>query len=455
LLLTVGSAPAPAPSGGLFGSSPAPAFGAAPSSSGFGFGAPAPSPGLFSAPSVPQTPQPAAPQPYVMPPAGAIIPPAANELLAQQLSALEKQTKELEKSDVWKQSSTPKAVITASSNADDSWNALNPSPASYSSFQRTPFKSSTKIRPRGFGLLSPENGTSSVGKLGSGVRPIMTPDSIASSQVKRLVINPSPRMKLKQLTVKPSQETNSGVPTISAFAASPSPPATNGSGGGASFASKLSPTPSKGPTVSSPSNYYNQVVGSPDQATTSSHVKMGNAPSLTKPGYFTTPSIDVLETLSGEDLAAVENFSIEHEKYGRIEWEGAVDVRGADLDHIVEIDQSVASLYEKDEEENRKPAVGSKLNRQAIITLYSVFPKKGPAASDEAKEAFAQKVKKSTKKMGAQFLCYDKTSGEWKMRVQHFSKYGLLDDDADSNDGVVSDELKFQSRENGGEPRPF
>lgn len=391
-----------------------------------------------------------------MPPAGSIIPPAANELLAQQLSALDKQAEELQKADVWTQASTPKAAVTASSNSDEAWTALNPSPSSYSTYHRTPLKSSTKIRPRGFGLLSPDRGTPSVGKLGSGARPMMTPDSIASSQVKRLVINPSPRMKLKQLTAKPNEESatsSNGQPLgIAAFAPSRSPAPTNGSNGAPTSNGDSSPL--KSPAAAA-SEYYNNVVGSPSGSVASRPTKPGNAPTLTKAGYVTTPSMDVLNTLSGEDLAAVENFSIEHHGYGRIEWEGAVDVRGADLDRIVEIDQSVASMYEKDEEENRKPAVGSKLNRQAIITLYSVFPKQGPSASDDVKDKFAEKVKSSTKKMGAQFISYDKRDGEWKMRVQHFSKYGLLDDDSESNDGAMSDS-NFQSGENQGEPSsPF
>lgn len=54
-------------------------------------------------------------------------------------------------------------------------------------------------------------------------------------------------------------------------------------------------------------------------------------PKLTKSGYGVSPSVAELVTLSEADLAALCNFKVWRSGTGSVEWQGAVDVRGADL----------------------------------------------------------------------------------------------------------------------------
>jgi hypothetical protein len=451
---------APAPGGGLFGA-PAPSpggglFGAKPATSGF-FGSPAPAYGMPApAPSMYGAPAPA-PQYMAAPPVGSIMPPAANELFTQQLTAIENQRKELEKMDVWKsKSSESSAVVAVSLPENDAWNSVTPIRASFSPYRASP-KSNARIRPRGF--ASPEKTTApSLSALGNGTRPMMTPDSLAASSVTRLVIRPSPNPKMKLLLEKSDESKTAESPLrlTNGFHQSPSnerqqPPSASSR---SPLESRSSPgSDPKPPTDGRGYDYYKQVIGSPDEAAGIGSAKKSVAPNLTKEEYTCTPSIDTLRSMSGEDLAAIAGFSVEREGFGRVEWEGAVDVRGADLDRIAVIEQSAASMYMKDEEENKKPPVGSKLNRPAILTLYNVFPKNGGANADQAtKDKFASKVEKSTKKMGAAFISYDSDSGEWKMRVQHFSKYGLADDDSESEPELES-QSNFESGERGGRSR--
>jgi nuclear pore complex protein Nup98-Nup96 len=432
----------------LFGSPPpVQAYGAQP----YGQQSAAPA-SYFGAPA-------ALPQMPSAPPAGSIIPPAANEILTQQLTALDNQRKELEKMDVWRgRTQDNSAVVSTSLPESDAWNSVTPSRASYSPYRASPKSSVKMIRPRGF--KSPEKTpTSSLSALGNGSRPMMTPDSVAASSVTRLVIKPSPKPRMKLLLDMPG-ESKASEQTPSRIAATahnmspssereqlPSSGTTpegrtpNGYGGSEQRTASVPKSPGY--------DYYQQVISSPDEAAGYSVVKKSVAPTLSKAGYKCDPSIEVLQSMLGEDLAAVSGFSVERKGFGKIEWEGAVDVRGADLDRIAEIDQSTASMYMRDEQENKKPPVGSKLNRPAILTLLNVFPKNGGADSDEETKAkFSRRVETSTSKMGAQFVSYDSSSGEWKMRVQHFSKYGLDDDESD--DEMEERAVNFESGVSGG-----
>jgi nuclear pore complex protein Nup98-Nup96 len=141
-----------------------------------------------------------------------------------------------------------------------------------------------------------------------------------------------------------------------------------------------------------------------------------------------------LASMTEAELATVRNFAIKRPGYGMVEWDGCVDVRGADLDRIVVIDKKDISVYNQDEEEGTKPEEGTKLNRPAKLTFYDIFPKNGALASAEEKLKYAAKVEKSTEKLAAaEFISYDPSTGVWKIRVQHFSRYALEDDSEEEN----------------------
>ena len=113
--------------------------------------------------------------------------------------------------------------------------------------------------------------------------------------------------------------------------------------------------------------------------------------------------------MSEAELATVSGFSILREGFGNVVWEGAVDVRGVDLDAVVNIGKNDIAVYEQQELEGTKPPQGSKLNRSAILTIPHVLPKGGDA---EAVSKFTNKLKKTTAKLGAEFISYDSSLGE-------------------------------------------
>lgn len=506
---TFGAAPAPGGSifgGGGFGAAPTPSlfgaksptpsiFGAPPAAPAFGSPAAAPAGGLFGQP-------PAAAAPPAYPPAGSIIPQAASEVLTHQIQALENKRKEMEKLDVWRGNSAEGSSVTPASQPQFDRGAPSgvTNNSQYSSYRPSP-RSTAKIRPRGFGpaISPPASSASPLNTIGTGGRPMMSPDAYAASSVKRLVINPGtpkPKMRLRLTNGSTSGDANNAQPIAALPAASPAAATTpvaalmNGSTDQGSSPSPMkSPTPTGTPYTipvfgkdTPPSAYgspasaranpnvasggktvaslekiappvdpgmalYQKVVGSPEgvppptpsprafvEPQSSRKKSASYAPRLTKPDYVVTPSLEELSAMSEADLATVSGFSVRHDPYGIVAWDGAVDVRNANLDASVVIGQSDVSVYTVDEEAGQKPAVGSKLNRPAVITFFNVFPKEkdgGANADEETKRKFALKIEKSTARMEAQLLSYDKDKGEWKIRVQHFSRYGLDDDASD------------------------
>jgi hypothetical protein len=158
-------------------------------------------------------------------------------------------------------------------------------------------------------------------------------------------------------------------------------------------------------------------------------------PKLSKAGYSTTPPMEALASMDEASLRAVHGFTVQN-AHGKVTWEGPTDLRGLDLDRLVEIKKKVVAVYPEDEEatqshESLKPPEGHGLNKPARITLFRVVSnKKSPEQYKEELRALVHKWD------GATFEDYDVHTGAWTFRVAHFSKYGAPDDDDDDEDGA-------------------
>ncbi len=420
-------APSPAKPGGLFGAAPAPSsFGVfgqtqAPSTGGLFGQTPAPAPstgGLFglapSASAVPVAP-----------------PPSADALLAQQLAAVENQKKQLELLEAWRGNppSGSKVVPTSQYFADSriSWNEGSSSYAASSSplySYRATARSTAKIRPRGYTPTKVSPATMLGMKSGS---PILSPNKFVGSATKSLFIKPSALTpKPKNRLLLPSDLFKSPGPALENGIYEDNPTPGNGYQTSQAVDSPLSPA----------HDFYRQVVDSTINPSPSSMLQPENkfVPKLSKPGYVVYPSISELESMSEADLAAVTGFKVERPNYGSVAWDGAVDVRGVDIDSVIVIESKNVSVYDESESKGEKPLRGSKLNRPAVITMHGIYPKDGANSSAEAKEKMLRKIEKSTKKMGAELISYDPVNGLWAFRVGHFSRYGLDDDSDDDSD---------------------
>jgi len=393
-------------------------------------------------------------------------------------------------------------------------------------YQAAP-RSAAKIRPRGFAPAKSPAVIGSIGKMGAGgASPMMSPDAYLGSSAKRLTIKPgslTPKPKMRLLLTdgngdekkeeSPAPSTNgvgnntsaqrdtpasvtrrestgaeigTNAPTAPPFASplaasSPSPnvapsPAAESATSPASAGSRQSPASSSKKSGGAGYDFYRTIVGENGTTPAASSNLPSYVPKLTKSdGYSVSPSIEAMAQMSEADLAAVSNFVVSREGLGSIAWEGAVDVRGVDLDSVVEIKFRDVAVYDAEEENGTKPPLGSKLNRPAVITMYDVFPKDGGAdATEVARSKFEKRISKSTKKMGADLISYNAETGVWKFRVLHFSRYNLDDSDDDQEESQieempvepvepaaaaatattsVQDSSDFEQRGRGGRPR--
>jgi len=136
-------------------------------------------------------------------------------------------------------------------------------------------------------------------------------------------------------------------------------------------------------------------------------------PKLTRLGYSMTPSLAELSQMSAGQLRRVQNFSVANE-HGSILFEGETDVRGLDIDQAVQILASAVVVY-PDDCDLEKPAIGSGLNKPALITLLNCKPKK-----ESHQQQFEAKLKKYCSTNNCELVKYDADNGVWQFRVQHF-----------------------------------
>jgi len=134
-----------------------------------------------------------------------------------------------------------------------------------------------------------------------------------------------------------------------------------------------------------------------------------NAPKMTKPGYKLKPSLSVLKMMTDEELSCVRDFTIERRDetdynslVAEIEWLEGVDLRGVNLDEIVQMGHMEVAVYE---DSDKKPLLGEELNKPCKVSLYRVLPKKNLTLAKQM-----EKWKKQIEKDGTRILSYDEYS---------------------------------------------
>uniref|UniRef100_A0A0D9XX78 Nucleoporin autopeptidase n=1 Tax=Leersia perrieri TaxID=77586 RepID=A0A0D9XX78_9ORYZ len=152
-------------------------------------------------------------------------------------------------------------------------------------------------------------------------------------------------------------------------------------------------------------------------------------PKLVHADYYTEPSLGELAAKERAEpgyCSRVRDFAVGRHNYGSIKFIGETDVRGLDLESIVEFNYREVIVYKDD---SKKPPVGEGLNKPAVVTLLNIkcMNKKtgdqyteGPRV-DKYKEILVKKAEEQ----GAEFISFDAAKGEWKFKVKHFSSYGF------------------------------
>lgn len=154
-------------------------------------------------------------------------------------------------------------------------------------------------------------------------------------------------------------------------------------------------------------------------------------PKLWHSDYYIQPKVQELAAKERAELGycrRVKDFVVGRQGYGSVKFLGETDVRGLDLESIVQFNKCEVLVYM---DEHRKPLPGFGLNKPAEITLLNVKcvdKKSGHHFSEGVEsERFEKRLKKKTEEQGAEFVSYDAIRGEWKFRVKHFSKYSFID----------------------------
>ncbi|CAL1373740.1 unnamed protein product [Linum trigynum] len=156
-------------------------------------------------------------------------------------------------------------------------------------------------------------------------------------------------------------------------------------------------------------------------------------PKLRRPDYYTEPRIQELAAKERAEpgyCRRVRDFVVGRQGYGSIKFLGETDVRGLDLDSLVQFNTREVIVYM---DEEKKPPVGQGLNKPAEVTLLNIryVDKATKQVLTEGPRAlkYSEQLKRKTKEQGAEFVSYDAPKGEWKFKVEHFSTYRLVEEE--------------------------
>ncbi|KAJ8704846.1 hypothetical protein PYW08_012166 [Mythimna loreyi] len=158
---------------------------------------------------------------------------------------------------------------------------------------------------------------------------------------------------------------------------------------------------------------------------------------LTRPGYYTIPSLDeMIAYMRPDGSCVVPHLTIGRKNYGNVYYDCEIDVAGMDLDSLVHFLNKEVIVYP---EESVKPPLGEGLNRRAYVTLDRVWPRdkseKRAITEPERllKMEYESKLRRVCDKHNTKFIEYRPQTGSWVFRVEHFSKYGLTDSDEEED----------------------
>lgn len=158
-------------------------------------------------------------------------------------------------------------------------------------------------------------------------------------------------------------------------------------------------------------------------------------PKLRHSDYYTEPRIQELAAKERAEpgfCRHVKDFVVGRHGFGSIRFIGETDVRGLDIESLVQFNNREVIVYMDD---SKKPPVGQGLNKPAEVTLLNIkcFDKRTGIQYKEGPKIsrYMDMLKKKAEDQGAEFVSYDPIKGEWKFRVSHFSTYSFGSEDED------------------------
>ncbi|GAB7353807.1 hypothetical protein MBLNU459_g4186t1 [Dothideomycetes sp. NU459] len=168
-----------------------------------------------------------------------------------------------------------------------------------------------------------------------------------------------------------------------------------------------------------------------------------------QPGeYYMIPTMNELRNFSREQMKKVSGFTVGRVGVGKIEFSDVdlTDVPMHDLlGGIVKFEIRSATVYESG---NNTPPMGKGLNVPSLITLENSWPRShgGRLPVHERKgPRFDKHLERLQRVTNTEFVSYDPETGVWKFRVEHFTTYGLDDEDDETELGTSLMETEEQT----------
>jgi nuclear pore complex protein Nup98-Nup96 len=166
-------------------------------------------------------------------------------------------------------------------------------------------------------------------------------------------------------------------------------------------------------------------------------------------GYWSKPTIDEIRAMSRSEQSNVKDFKVGCKNSGEITF-SKVDFSQVPLDKlfgdIVDFETRKVSVY-GEKTTVPKPPRGQGLNVPSIITLANSWPRSNAGATEVLEKKglrFDKHINRLKRIPDTEFVKYDSTTGEWTFKVQHYTTYGLPDDDEDESmldDSMLSQDL--------------
>lgn len=141
-------------------------------------------------------------------------------------------------------------------------------------------------------------------------------------------------------------------------------------------------------------------------------------PFQSKEGFYTVPSIAELASRTMRELQSVENFTVGREGYGEVTWIEPVDVRGLNLDDVVDIQRGEIAIYPDRE--------ASQLDAPAIVSMEGMYKRDKrtgtPSTDKELIAKYSKKLEKFCEQNKLRFLLYNSDEGRWKFEAPGFAE---------------------------------
>ena len=172
-----------------------------------------------------------------------------------------------------------------------------------------------------------------------------------------------------------------------------------------------------------------------------------SSPRQRQTDYIMDPPFQELLLLSDEELRSVSGFSVSLPSIGSVKFLEPVDLLDASPTGsrsgiheipgvVVILEPKLCTVYP---DESVKPPVGFGVNVPAEINLLNCWPVDKATRqpiTDESDPRHDRHMKKLENMPETKWLGFHNPTGTWRFRVEHFSRYGLLDDEEDEEAGV-------------------